>query len=181
MYYYCYQWFTVLHPVGALIALNKISITCQCEVHFLTHEPRNIIMFRSEIAENAQASAETNQLVLNSLGLEHDGHIQYMVIKSEFSGEEIYCALAGGEIIDNDINLTPVGTGAYEALCSIPGDEIELYALSDDDDIMAEQIPGIMQQHKSGSRLCFISDTLVERQAQIMRAFSMGETNQAAA
>lgn len=138
-------------------------------------------MFRSEIAVNARASAETDQLVLNSLGLEHEGHVQYMVIKSEFSGEEIYCALAGGEIVDNDINLTPVGTGAYEALSSIPGEEIALYALSDDDDVMAQQIPGIMEQHKSGSRLCFISDSLVERQAQIMQAFAMDPANQQAA
>lgn len=138
-------------------------------------------MFRSEIAVNARASAATDQLVLNSLGLEHEGHVQYMVIKSEFSGEEIYCALAGGEIVDNDINLTPVGTGAYEALSSIPGEEIALYALSDDDDVMALQIPGIMEQHKSGSRLCFISDSLVERQAQIMQAFAMDPANQQAA
>ncbi|NRA61410.1 MAG: hypothetical protein HRU25_10975 [Psychrobium sp.] len=138
-------------------------------------------MFKSEIATNATASQATNQLVLNSLGLEHDGQVQYMVIKSEFSGEEIYCALAGGEIVDNDINLTPVGTGAYEALDSLPGEEIQLYALSDDDDIMAEQVPGIMAMQKTGSRLCFISSNLVERQTQIMKAFAMTSTKQLAA
>jgi len=168
--------------VGILIALLFVTITCQCEYHFLTHEPRNMIMFKSEIAVNAHASAETNRLVLNSLGLDdHEGQVQYMVIKSEFSGEEIYCALAGGEIVDNDVNLTPVGTGAYEALCSLPGDEIAMYALSDDDSIMEQQIPGIMQQHKSGSRICFISDSLVERQTQIMRAFAMDDASQQAA
>ncbi|WP_435274939.1 hypothetical protein ACMAZF_17080 [Psychrobium sp. nBUS_13] len=138
-------------------------------------------MFKSEIAANARASVETDQMVLNSLGLEHEGHVQYMVIKSEFSGEEIYCALAGGEIIDNDINLTPVGTGAYEALDSIPGEEIALYALSEDDDVLAQQIPGIMGQHKTGDRICFISDTLVERQSQIMAAFAMDNAGQQAA
>jgi hypothetical protein len=138
-------------------------------------------MFKSEIAANARASVETDQMVLNSLGLEHEGHVQYMVIKSEFSGEEIYCALAGGEIIDNDINLTPVGTGAYEALDSIPGEEIALYALSEDDDVLAQQIPGIMEQHKTGDRICFISDTLVERQSQIMAAFAMDNAGQQAA
>jgi len=138
-------------------------------------------MFKSEIATNATASNATNQLVLNSLGLTHEDHIQYMVMKSEIGGEQIYCALAGGEIIDNDINLTPVGTGAYEALCSVPGDEIELYALSDDDEIMAQQVPGILEQHASGSRLCFISSNLVERQAQIMKAFSLNAGAQIAA
>lgn len=138
-------------------------------------------MFKSEIAVHARASAETDQMVLNSLGLEHEGHVQYMVIKSEFSGEEIYCALAGGEIVGHDINLTPVGTGAYEALDSIPGEEIALYALSEDDDIMAQQIPGIMEQHKTGDRICFISDTLVERQAQIMQAFAMDDASRQAA
>jgi len=103
------------------------------------------------------------------------------VMKSEFGGQEIYCALAGGEIVDNDVNLTPVGTGAYEALCSVPGDEIELYALSDDDEIMAEQVSGIIEQHMSGSRLCFISSNLVERQAQIMKAFSLNAGAQIAA
>lgn len=138
-------------------------------------------MFKSEIATHAVASAATNQLVLNSLGLTHDDHIQYMVIKSEFAGQEIYCALAGGEIIDNDVNLTPVGTGAYEALCSIPGDDVELYALSDDDDVMAQQVPGILEQHTTGSRICFISSNLVERQTQIMKAFSLSKGAQIAA
>ncbi len=138
-------------------------------------------MFKSEIATNVTASPATNQFVLNSLGLEHKDHVQYMVLKSEFAGQEIYCALAGGEIIDNDINLTPVGTGAYEALCSLPGEEVELYALSDDDEIMAQQVPGIIEQHTSGSRLCFISSNLVERQAQIMKAFSLNAGAQIAA
>ncbi|MDP2560846.1 hypothetical protein [Psychrobium sp. 1_MG-2023] len=138
-------------------------------------------MFKSEMATNAHASAETNRLVLNSLGLDYQEEVQYMVIKSEFSGEEIYCALAGGEIVENDINLTPVGTGAYEALCSIPGDEVQLYALSDDDEIMAQQIPGILEQQKTGSRLCFISSNLVERQQQIMKAFSMRKGQKLAA
>ena len=131
-------------------------------------------MIKSEMAVNAQASAETNQFVLNSLGLEeHDGHIQYMVIKSKFSQEEIYCAIAGGQVTDTDINLTPVGTGAYEALCSIPGDDVAMYALSADDEVMAEQIPSIIAQHKTGSRLCFVSDNLVERQTQILSAFAL--------
>jgi len=139
-------------------------------------------MLKSEIAVNAKASAETNQFVLNSLGLEpHDGHIQYMVIKSDVSGEEIYCALVGGEIVGNDINLSPVGTGAYEALCSIPGDEIAMYALSDNDEIMEQQIPNVLKQYKSGSRICFISNSLVERQTQILNAFSMDEAAQQAA
>jgi len=138
-------------------------------------------MFKSEIATNATASIETNKFVLNSLGLGDSEHIQYMVMKSEFSGQEIYCALAGGEIVNDDINLTPVGTGAYEALCSMPGDEIEMYALSDDDDIMAQQVPGIIEQHTNGSRLCFISSNLVERQSQIMKAFSLSHGAQVAA
>lgn len=130
-------------------------------------------MFKSEIVTNAAATPETNRLVLASLGIDHNGPIQYMVLKSEFSGQEIYCALAGGEVVGNDVNLTPVGTGAYEALCSLPGDDIQLYALSDDDDIMAQQIPGILEQQTSGSRLCFISSSLVERQEQVMKAFAM--------
>jgi len=138
-------------------------------------------MFKSEIVTNAAASAETNRLVLNSLGLEHEGPIQYMVLKSEIAGEEIFSALVGGEIIGDDINLTPVGTGAYEALCSLPGEEIQLYALSDDDEVMAQQIPGILEQQRSGSRLCFISSSLVERQQQIMDAFSLTKVKSLAA
>lgn len=138
-------------------------------------------MFKSEIATNAVASAETNRLVLASLGLEHHGEIQYMVLKSEVDGQDVYCALAGGEIVDNDINLTPVGTGAYEALCSLPGDEIQMFALSDDDEVMAQQIPGILEQQRAGSRLCFISSNLVERQQQVMSAFGMPKSRSLAA
>ena len=138
-------------------------------------------MLKSEIVTNAAASAETNRLVLNSLGLEHEGPIQYMVLKSQFSGQEMYCALVGGEIVGDDINLTPVGTGAYEALCSLPGDDIQMYALSDDDEIMAQQIPGILEQQKTGSRLCFISSNLVERQRQVMSAFALTKARRLAA
>ena len=138
-------------------------------------------MFKSEIVSHATASAETNQFVLESLGVEHDGPVQYMVMKSEYAGERIYCALVGGEIVGNDVNLTPVGSGAYEALCSLPGDEITLYALSDDDEVMAQQVPEIIASHKTGARLCFISNNLVERQAQILRAFSLYSAKQLAA
>lgn len=130
-------------------------------------------MLNSEIITDISASPETNKLVLESFGLKHAGHMQYMVMKSEINGEKIMCALAGGNIEGNDVNLTAIGTGAYEALDSLPGDEIQLYALSEDDDIMAEQIPGILEMQKTGSRLCFISDSLVERQQQIMKAFSL--------
>jgi hypothetical protein len=138
-------------------------------------------MFKSEIVTSAAASPETNRLVLASLGLQHEGPIQYMVLRSDFAGEEIYSALVGGEIVGDDINLTPVGTEAYEALCSLPGEEIQMYALSDDDEIMAQQIPGIMKLQKNGSRLCFISTNLVERQQQIMDAFSLTKAKELAA
>jgi|GEM_PF-2918370 len=138
-------------------------------------------MFKSEIVTHAAASAETNRLVLNSLGLEHEGPIQYMVLKSDVAGEEVFSALVGGEIVGDDINLTPVGTGAYEALCSLPGEEVQLFALSDDDEIMAQQVPGIIEQQRNGSRLCFISSNLVERQQQIMDAFSLVKAKNLAA
>lgn len=130
-------------------------------------------MFKSEIVTSAVATPETNRLVLDSLASGHQGPVQYMVLKSEYSGQEIYSALAGGEIVGDDINLTPVGTGAYEALSSLPGDEIQLFALSDNDEVMARQIPSILAQQKTGSRLCFISANLVERQQQIMNAFAL--------
>ena len=133
-------------------------------------------MIKSEMAVDAHASAETNEFVLNSLGLENrEGLIKYMVMKSKFSNEEIYCAIAGGKITDSDINLTPVGTGAYEALSSMPGEEIEMYALSNDDEVMKEQIPAIIAQHKTGSRICFISENIVERQTQILSAFALDD------
>lgn len=131
------------------------------------------IMLKSKILTDISASPATNQLVLKSLGLDHSGPIQYMVMKSEIDGEEVLCALAGGKIVGNDINLTPTGTGAYEVLDSLPGEDIQLYALSDDDEVMALQIPSIIEKQKTGSRLCFISDSLVERQHQIMKAFSL--------
>ena len=137
------------------------------------HNLKDNIMLKSEIITDITASAETNKFVLESFGLEHAGQMQYMVMKSEIDGEKIMCALAGGNIVGNDVNLTAIGTGAYEALDSLPGDDIQLYALSDDDDVMAQQIPGILETQKTGSRLCFISNSLVERQQQIMEAFSL--------
>lgn len=133
-------------------------------------------MLKSEIITDITASPETNKFVLESFGLEHAGQMQYMVMKSEIDGEKILCALAGGSIVGNDVNLTAIGTGAYEALDSLPGDDIQLYALSDDDDVMVEQIPSILEMQKTGSRLCFISNSLVERQQQIMKAFSLTST-----
>lgn len=137
------------------------------------HNSKDNIMLKSEIIKDITASPETNKFVLETFDIEHAGQMQYMVMKSEIDGERIMCALAGGSIVGNDVNLTAIGTGAYEALDSLPGDDIQLYALSDDDDVMVQQIPGILKMQKTGSRLCFISDSLVARKQQIMKAFSL--------
>ncbi|MBT4522751.1 MAG: hypothetical protein HOC23_22355 [Halieaceae bacterium] len=138
-------------------------------------------MLKSELVSDATASDDTNQFVLESLGLEHDGPVQYMLMRSEYADQIVVCALVGGEIIGNDLNLTPVGTGAYEALCLLPGDEVAMYALSDNDETMAQQIPNTIAEHKTGARLCFIGSNLVERQAQIFKAFALGDAKRIAA
>ena len=55
-------------------------------------------MLKSELVSDATASDDTNQFVLESLGLEHDGPVQYMLMRSEYADQIVVCALVGGEL-----------------------------------------------------------------------------------
>lgn len=130
-------------------------------------------MYQSHLITDAAASDETNAIVAQCLGIKHDGPVQYLVFKTDTGQQQLLCCLSGGTVQEGEVQLTPVGTGAYEALESQPGNDIQLYVLKDDEASLADQVNKILQLHVTGDRLCFISDRLVERQALLTQLFNI--------
>ena len=130
-------------------------------------------MYQSQMITDAVVSDETNVAVCTSLGLSPQSPIQYMVFQTQVGDKTYRCCFAGGTVDENNVNLTPIGSGAYEALQSLPGNDIQLFLLQDDEEALRSQVAEILDAHQDGDRLCFISDTLVERQALLSEIFSL--------
>ena len=130
-------------------------------------------MYQSQMITDAVVSDETNVAVCTSLGLSPQSPVQYMVFKTQLDDRSVTCCLAGGKVEGEEAHLTPVGTGAYEALQSISGNEIQVILLEDDDEAMKVQVSEIIANSTDGDRLCFISDKLVERQELLQSVFNL--------
>ena len=130
-------------------------------------------MLKSQMLTDVFASDETNQLVCDSLGIQVSGALHFMVFRTDIGDQSFHCALAGGTVEDDEVVLTPVGTGAYESLESIDGNEIELYVLPTEEAAIREEIPALLATHKNGDRLCFISEQLVERRPMLNEVFNL--------
>ncbi|WP_199608850.1 hypothetical protein [Flocculibacter collagenilyticus] len=131
--------------------------------------------FSSELITNVSASDETNNDILQMLGIDHDGEVQYHVYKTQLDDKSVFCCLSGGVIEDNEIVFTPVGLGAFEALTNVNSNNQDYFAeeLHVDNGPIKEQVEEILQRVPENAKVCFLGDITGELKEDIGKIFNL--------
>ena len=120
-------------------------------------------MISSELIANT-ASEECTSAVLNMLRLKapEKGDVSYMVFDTQFEEKQLYCCWAGGQIVEQEIELTPIGVAAIEALSRVEADTregIELFVLTAGSaEALLAEIRAALAKVEDRSRVCFVGD-----------------------
>lgn len=132
--------------------------------------------FAQVLLTNVSANQDTNQAILEILELETDQEVQYHVYEVAYHTKRIYCCLSGGVIEDNEIQFTPVGLGAFEALSNIDDDESSEYFAEQielDAEGIAAQIEAVFERVPNNSRVCFVGNLNEEMRNELGKYFTL--------
>ncbi|MBW8192550.1 hypothetical protein K0504_16035 [Neiella marina] len=135
-------------------------------------------MISSELIDNT-ASAECTDAVLDMLGMDkpEQGNVSYMVFDTQFEQKQLYCCWSGGHVIDNKVELTPVGVGALDALSRVDAktqDGIDMFVLNANDrDELIHEIKTALAKVKDRSRVCFVGDVSGTLRGWLPEAFNV--------
>lgn len=128
---------------------------------------------KSTLIAEADAGEKVNKMVLDSLNIQHEGHVQYMVMETQYNGKTVYVACAGGEIDGDQVTFTPVGLGAVYALCNLEGEgDIwvkELGAGETLQENILQQLAEVPEQAK----VCFVGDVAGKLNGKLNSAFNL--------
>ncbi|GGA62816.1 hypothetical protein GCM10011369_00090 [Neiella marina] len=135
-------------------------------------------MISSELIDNT-ASTECTEAVLDILGMDNpeSGQVSYMVFETKFDNKQLYCCWSGGNVVDNKVELTPVGVGALDALSRIDADTregIEMFVLSSNSrEALIDEIKLALAKVADRSRVCFVGDVSGKLREWLPDAFNV--------
>jgi len=131
--------------------------------------------FANTLVTNVTANPETNAAVLEMLEMDTSRDVQYHVYEVAFNEKKIYCCLSGGVIENNEIQFTPVGLGAFEAMTNIEdGTDIEYFADAiDTNSSVTEQLNEIFSKVPNNARVCLVGDITGALKAELSDHFRL--------
>lgn len=131
--------------------------------------------FANTLVTNVTANPETNAAVLEMLEMDTSRDVQYHVYEVAFNEKKIYCCLSGGVIENNEIQFTPVGLGAFEAMTNIEGGaDIEYFADAiDTNSSVTEQLNEIFSKVPNNARVCLVGDITGALKAELSDHFRL--------
>lgn len=131
--------------------------------------------FANTLVTNVTANPETNAAVLEMLDMDARHEVQYHVYEVAFNEKKIYCCLSGGVIENNEIQFTPVGLGAFEAMTNIEdGVDVEYFADAiNTESSLAQQLDQIFSKVPNNARVCLIGDITGDLKAELADHFKL--------
>lgn len=132
--------------------------------------------FANTLLTNVTANPETNMAVLEMLEMEPTQDVQYHVYEVAFGDKKIFCCLSGGVIENNEIQFTPIGLGAFEAMTNISGEtEAEYFAdyISPEEGSVSDQLAEIFAKVPNNARVCLIGDITGELKQELAEHFRL--------
>ncbi|GAA0290904.1 hypothetical protein [Psychrosphaera haliotis] len=131
--------------------------------------------FSQVLLSDVTANKETNQAILEMLDINEAHDLQYHVYEVAFGDKQIFCCLSGGVIENNEIQFTPVGLAAFEALTNIKEmPEAEYFAdFINTEKNIAEQIETVFARVPNGAKVCFVGDITGELKEELSKFFTM--------
>ena len=133
-------------------------------------------MFAQTLLTNVSANEDTNNIILDLLELENDQDVQYHVYEVAYEGKRIFCCLSGGIIENNEIEFTPVGLAAFEAMTNIVSiHQPEYYAeeISLENGDVAKQLEAVFQRVPDYARVCFVGNINDELREELSKHFTL--------
>ncbi len=132
--------------------------------------------FANTLVTNVTANQDTNIAVLEMLEMDTTQKVQYHVYEVAFEDKKIFCCLSGGVIEDNEIQFTPIGLGAFEAMTNIEAEaEFEYFAdeINKANGEISEQIEQIFTRVPNNARVCLIGDITGELKEELSKYFKL--------
>ena len=131
--------------------------------------------FANTLVTNVTANPDTNEAVLEMLEMDVNQDVQYHVYEVAFNEKKIYCCLSGGVIENNEIQFTPVGLGAFEAMTNIESTiEVEYFAdFIDSNSSIEEQLNTIFGNVPNNARVCLVGDITGELKSALSKFFRL--------
>jgi len=132
--------------------------------------------FYQSLVTNVTANQDTNAAILDILELEQGQEVQYHVYEVAYKEKRIFCCLSGGVIENNEIQFTPVGLGAFEAMTNITAEqEPEYFAehIVVEGGNLSAQIEEVFERVPNDARVCFVGDINGELKDELGRYFTL--------
>ena len=132
--------------------------------------------FANTLVTNVTANQDTNIAVLEMLKMDVNQDVQYHVYEVAYEDKKIFCCLSGGVIEDNQIQFTPVGLGAFEAMTNIKTEaEFEYFAdeINKANGSISTQIEEIFARVPNNARVCLIGDITGELKDELSKYFKL--------
>ena len=132
--------------------------------------------FNQSLVTNVTANQDTNAAILEMLELAQDQVVQYHVYEVAYKAKRIFCCLSGGVIENNEIQFTPVGLGAFEAMTNIYTErEPEYFAeqIVIAGGNLSAQIEEVFERVPNDARVCFVGDINGELKAELGKYFTL--------
>jgi hypothetical protein len=132
--------------------------------------------FAQVLLTNVTANNDTNKAILNMLELPEEKEVQYHVYEVAYNEKQLFCCLSGGLIDNNEIQFTPVGLGAFEAMTNIQTEsEPEYFAefISLENGDLWAQIEEVFERVPDQSRICFVGDLNDDLKLQLAKYFTL--------
>lgn len=132
--------------------------------------------FANTLVTNVTANQDTNMAVLAMLEMDVNQAVQYHVYEVAFGDKMIFCCLSGGVIEDNEIQFTPIGLGAFEAMTNIETEvEFEYFAdeINKSNGSISDQIEEIFTRVPNNARVCLIGDITGELKDELSKYFKL--------
>jgi len=134
--------------------------------------------FAQVLLTNVTANQDTNLAILEMLDLQQadEKEIQYHVYEVSYEGKKIFCCLSGGVIENNEIQFTPVGLAAFEAMTNIEAEQdAEYFAEQIDLDAgeLSSQIEDVFSRVPDQARVCFVGNLDDKLQSELGKYFTL--------
>ena len=131
---------------------------------------------KSKLIKGVVGNEVTDQNFRHRFGLTSHQKLSYMVMETKVDGIIYYCCCSGGEIDNNDINLTEFGQAALEVLMALPvgnNDEIYIQQLKMGKTPLKKKVIRMLKEKPKGSKVCFVGDWSGELDGQLFPAFNI--------
>lgn len=136
-------------------------------------------IIKSYLIDNAATSVGMEYQLKKNLGLPMDLKPRFLVFRTTIDNKTIYVCWSGGEIIDGDVMLTPVGQAALDVLTALPVGDNKLLIMQElkaGPTSIKAKVKKALKKAPRNSKIVFFGDMTNELDGEMDRSLNMKGT-----